>query len=279
MVRLRGWFVALLLSVAVAAQAQNRWGAGLESALQESKRTGRLVLVLFVTEGCGWCERMERETLSDAKVAAELRALTLVRLDASKDGATAAKRYRVQGFPTLILLNSRGEAEATMLGFEPPAQFLETLRSAVADAKARPGLEARLAKDPKDVDALCRLAAAAARSGNLAKARQMADAAEAADPEDRFRRLAKTLCLVGDAFQAAMRYDDAIGFFQRALKRAKGTDETAYARLSIAACRISKGEDEAAKREIQTVLALPDLSERDRRAAESMLAGLARRTR
>ncbi|MFN3683158.1 MAG: thioredoxin fold domain-containing protein [Fimbriimonadaceae bacterium] len=279
MARWRGVSAALLLAAAVAAQAQLRWGASLEAALQESRRTGRLVLALFVTEGCGWCQRMERETLADAKVAAELRGLTLVRLDASKTGAAAAKRYRVQGFPTLILLNSRGEAESTMLGFEPPAEFLETLRSAVADAKARPGLEARLAKDPKDVDALCRLAGAAARSGNLARARQMADATEAADPEDRFRRLAKTLCVVGDAFQAAMRYDDAIGFFQRALKRAKGTDEVAYARLSIAACRISKGEDEAAKREIQAALALPDLSERDRRAAESMLAGLVRRGR
>ena len=181
MALLRGWFSVLLLAAALFGAAQVRWGASLEAALQESKRTGRLVLALFVTEGCTWCDRMEKETLADPKVVAELRPLTLVRLDASKDGAQAARNHKVQGFPTLILLNPRGEVEATLLGFEPAGEFLQTLRSAVSDAKARPALEARLAKDPKDADALCRLAGAAARSGNLALARKRIDAAEAMD--------------------------------------------------------------------------------------------------
>ncbi|MCX7800449.1 MAG: thioredoxin family protein [Fimbriimonadales bacterium] len=275
----RGAIVGMVLAAACLAPAQTRWASGLEAGLQEARRSGRLVLALFVAEGCSWCQRLERETLADPRVEQELKALVPVRLEAPKQGSEAVRRYRVQGFPTAVLLNARGEAEASLLGFRPPAEFLEALRQAVADAKARPALEARIAKDPKDADALLRLAAAAARSGNLSRARQMVDRAEESDPQDRFRRLARTLCLVGDAFQAAMRYEDAIGFFQRALKHARSPEEAGYARLSIAACRISRGEDAAARRELQEALSLPNLSERDRRAAEAMLRSLSERNR
>lgn len=272
------WAIAgVVLLAASLASAQVRWGRSLDAGLQEARRSGRLVLALFVAEGCAWCQRLEKETLSDPDVQRELKALLTVRLEAPKEGSEAIRRFQVRGFPTALLLNSRGETEATLLGFRPPSEFLEALRQAVADAKARPALEARILKDPKDADALLRLAAAAARSGNLARARQMADRAEEADPQDRFRRLARTLCLVGDAFQAAMRYEDAIGFFQRALRHANSPEESGYARLSIAACRISKGELEAAKRELRQALALPNLSDRDRKAAEAMLKSLAER--
>jgi thiol:disulfide interchange protein len=103
----------------------------LEQALAEARRQNRPCAILFVTPWCGWCRRLERDTLPDAAVRAELANWYVVRYDADKPaGRSAAARYGVQGFPTVTLLDSAGHDAGVAAGFSEPAPFASKLRAA-----------------------------------------------------------------------------------------------------------------------------------------------------
>jgi thiol:disulfide interchange protein len=103
----------------------------LEQALAEARRQHRPVAILFVTSWCGWCRRLERDTLPDAGVRAELAHWYVVRYDADRGaGKAAAERYGVHGFPTVTLLDSAGAPAGEAAGYSEPSRFAEKLRSA-----------------------------------------------------------------------------------------------------------------------------------------------------
>ena len=87
--------------------------------LEKAKASKRLVLLDFVRPGCAWCTALERETFSDARVAKALDDFVLARYDAETEGGRGvAQRYRVRGFPTLVVVDAAGR------GGRPPRRLL-----------------------------------------------------------------------------------------------------------------------------------------------------------
>jgi len=103
------------------------WEKDLAAALSRAGTENKLVMVDFFTDWCRWCEVLDEKTLSDSAVQAELRRLVVVKLDAERDGRDAARRYRVEGFPTLLFLDASGREVGRIPGFLPPEPFLEEL--------------------------------------------------------------------------------------------------------------------------------------------------------
>lgn len=111
---------------AVHAEKRNhaQWETGMKKALERAKREKKNILVNFTgSDWCGWCVRLEKEVFSTPafkKYAAE--DLILLKIDfprnkwqtpAEKNANNAlAKRYAVRGFPTILLLNDRGDVIA-----------------------------------------------------------------------------------------------------------------------------------------------------------------------
>ena len=91
--------------------------------------TDKLVLVDFETEWCVWCDRLDTDTYTDQRVI-EFAKKNLIskKIDAEKNnGPQQKKKYRVEGYPTILLLDSEGNEIDRIIGYRPPEEFFNEL--------------------------------------------------------------------------------------------------------------------------------------------------------
>lgn len=106
------------------------WETNLETALQKAKTENKAVLVNFTgSDWCQWCIKLSNEVFSqpDFEKYAEEN-LILVKLDFPRNieqsneikmyNNMQAQKYGVQGFPTVLLFNSKGEM-VLQTGYQP----------------------------------------------------------------------------------------------------------------------------------------------------------------
>jgi thiol-disulfide isomerase/thioredoxin len=113
------------------------WMKGtLEEALAQAKKQDKLVFIDFWTTWCGWCKKLDHDTYTDPKIIASLNEhYVCLSIDAeSKEGAPIARRYSVNGYPTLLFLTTDGLVRERVPGYKPPEKLLPILE---ATAKPR----------------------------------------------------------------------------------------------------------------------------------------------
>ncbi len=125
--------VALIYLVAVTGQGpsvafQPYDAARLTAAAAEHKP----VLIDFGADWCIPCREMEHTTFKDPAVVSEARRFValhadLTRLDSRNDGLVS--EYRIQGVPTLLLLDGSGSIRKRMVGYIGPSEMLQSLKS------------------------------------------------------------------------------------------------------------------------------------------------------
>jgi len=102
------------------------WEKDLPAAIERAQSEGKPVLVNFYADWCVWCKRLESTTLRDAKVAALLSDRVVpVNLDVDGDGRELSNQYRVDGLPTVLVLDTSGREIGRIPGYMPPTGFLE----------------------------------------------------------------------------------------------------------------------------------------------------------
>ncbi|MBP8256220.1 MAG: thioredoxin family protein [Opitutaceae bacterium] len=117
-----------------------QWTDSFPEAVKLARDRQRQVFMFFTgSDWCEWCKRLDAEVLSTpefARYAADK--FVLLKLDfphnvqqpedLSAQNRALAKRFRVDGFPTMIVFSSDGKRLAN-LGYEPggPAPFIEKL--------------------------------------------------------------------------------------------------------------------------------------------------------
>jgi protein disulfide-isomerase len=117
---------ALVFTAVTAAVAQTRtWSQDFDKALATAKKTNRVVLVDFSgTDWCPWCIKLDKEVFSQKtfrNYAKKNLVTVLIDFPRKKKQAEEiklrneklAKQYEVDGFPTVILINAKGETIAT----------------------------------------------------------------------------------------------------------------------------------------------------------------------
>ena len=109
----------LLLSAVVLASstlfAGEGWQTDYKAALEQAAKTDRPVLLDFTgSDWCGWCIKLDKETFSqpEFKTFAE-KNLVLVK----KQNEELQKKFGVDGFPTLVLLDSKGKEITRNVGY------------------------------------------------------------------------------------------------------------------------------------------------------------------
>jgi len=102
------------------------WEKDFPNAMKRARSEGKPVLVNFYADWCVWCKRLDSTTLSDAKVAALLSDRVIpVHLDVDGDGRELSNEYRVDGLPTVLILDPSGREIGRIPGYMPPTGFLE----------------------------------------------------------------------------------------------------------------------------------------------------------
>jgi tetratricopeptide (TPR) repeat protein len=127
------------------------WAASLEEAQMETRRTGDRILASFEAYWCPWSRLLRDSLYVNPVVAESLASFKCVALDADRDSALC-KAYDIRVFPTILIMDCRGVELERLVGYSPPAEFLQrlsTLRQSdevVAEMFAR---EQRSGDDPE----------------------------------------------------------------------------------------------------------------------------------
>lgn len=119
------------------------------AAEAQSRATGTPLLYEFSAEWCGPCQRMQREVFSDAEAAEAInRSYVPVRLvDRQReegrnppDVAALQERYRIEAFPTLVIVPTDGSPPTVIEGYPGKAALTRQLQETAARLRLSHGL-------------------------------------------------------------------------------------------------------------------------------------------
>lgn len=122
--------------------AEAVWLTDYKKALETAKREKKTVLMDFTgSDWCIWCVRLKREVFETSEFAAYAKKhLVLLEIDFPRgkpqsdelrqQNRALQEQFGVEGFPTIILLNSDGKPIG-QTGYVPggPQRFIETIQS------------------------------------------------------------------------------------------------------------------------------------------------------
>lgn len=116
--------IILLAALAAGMAWADIWTDNFEKAQLEAKASGKVLLLNFSgSDWCGWCKKLDREVFSKNEFKAFARErLVPVVIDFPQRKAQSrkvqernlalAKQYKVQGFPTILLVSAEGKVIA-----------------------------------------------------------------------------------------------------------------------------------------------------------------------
>ena len=154
-VGLLGLFI--IYGVAAAAMAGPDEGPFRDLSLDRARQAAtdggkRLVLVDFYTVWCGPCKKLDETTWKDKQVRDWLSSEAVcLKVDAEKD-VPLAEKYRINVYPTVLLLRPDGAEIDRLVGYRDAKTFLADARDALAGndslTRARKKLEGANANNP-----------------------------------------------------------------------------------------------------------------------------------
>ncbi len=109
-----------------------KWGYSYPAALAEAKRTGKPIFVDFYTTWCGPCKYLDAVTYKHPTFIAESKNWIMVKLDAEKGPANVqlAKKFKIDGYPSMIFLESNGKEADRAVGGYPPEMLVPKMKKA-----------------------------------------------------------------------------------------------------------------------------------------------------
>jgi thioredoxin-related protein len=133
-------FSAALLATSALAEGKPGWLTNYKQAQETAKSDKKLLLVDFTgSDWCGWCIKLDQEVFSKPEFK-EYASKNLVLMEADfprakqlsateqSQNEQLAQQYGIQGFPTIVVLNSEGK-KVGEVGYTPggPAAFIAAL--------------------------------------------------------------------------------------------------------------------------------------------------------
>jgi len=153
-------------------------------AVALAEREDRPLFIEFWRPGCGWCKQLEEETFPAPAVRSELEDFVCFEVSSeSPEGLELAKTFNLQALPAMFFLNSEAQLEDVIFGYMAPADLAVELQRVKRGEETFTALEARVAADPKDLDAHFALANKKWALGDSEGYYHHVHIIEAADPE------------------------------------------------------------------------------------------------
>ena len=134
--------ICVTASVSLAADKESAWLTDHATALQQAKQEKKLLVMDFTgSDWCSWCKKLNKEVFSKQEFLDYAKDnLVLLEVDfpnskpqskeLKKVNEALQKKYNVEGYPTLIILDSDGKQVGTM-GYEAggPVPFVAKLKA------------------------------------------------------------------------------------------------------------------------------------------------------
>jgi len=93
---------------------------------QKADKENKLIFVDIYATWCGPCKLLKKKTFPDKEVGAYFNSKFInTTFDGEKgDGITLAERYKIKGYPTLLILDSKGNVVAQTAGYMSPEALI-----------------------------------------------------------------------------------------------------------------------------------------------------------
>ena len=138
--------LTLLLLASVTARAELTWLIDLDEAKKVAMKENKKLLVDFTgSDWCGYCIKLHKEVFDTPEFEKFAKDYVLVELDFPKrkeqpaaekaKNQAAQKKYGVNGFPTVIIMNTSGKVLNRAEGYSPdsgPSAYLPQLGAPAA---------------------------------------------------------------------------------------------------------------------------------------------------
>lgn len=112
-----------------------KWEEGtLMQALKKAKENGeKLVFLDCYATWCGPCKYMANQVFTTKEAGDYFNSnFVNIKIDMEKgEGINLAKEFRIQGYPTFIILNSNGKEVGRIVGGAPIGEFIEKVKAIV----------------------------------------------------------------------------------------------------------------------------------------------------
>jgi protein disulfide-isomerase len=120
MIAIPRFLLLLALGASVAVAAESPWLTDFEQAKKVAKEENKAILIDFTgSDWCGWCMKLHEEVFSKKKfLEFAKKNFVLLELDfpskkeipedLKKQNKELAKKYNVEGFPTVVLTDAKG---------------------------------------------------------------------------------------------------------------------------------------------------------------------------
>jgi thioredoxin-like negative regulator of GroEL len=178
---------ALLMLVACGRQGRGPdWTRSLPAAKAKAASGHRLIIADIYTDWCGWCKKMDATTWAHPGVVQERDKYVFLKLNAETepDGIELSRRYRVDSYPTVLLLEPDGNEFDRLEGYMAGEQFLSRLSQKIADPESLGNLRAREKSAPDDLSARFGLGKKLLKRSMYGEARPRFEKVLEADPEN-----------------------------------------------------------------------------------------------
>lgn len=117
--------------------AQIKWVASYTAAQKQARSTRRLMMVDVYTDWCGACHHLDNTTYKDRKVIGLARRFVSVKINAEKGGEAFARKYKVEGYPTILFLDASGKEVKRLLGAYPAEELSKVMSDLLSPRRAK----------------------------------------------------------------------------------------------------------------------------------------------
>jgi protein disulfide-isomerase len=160
--KLAFWTAAVLLVISTACSQPSNWSENYDKSLALAGSSGKILLINFTgSDWCPWCIKLDKEVFSQ-KAFQDYASASLVLLKADfprtkklaenvkTQNQELADKFGVQSFPTIVLLNGKGEKISETGYQEGGAEaYVNHLKSLLAPQAAEPQAPKQTAAKPQ----------------------------------------------------------------------------------------------------------------------------------
>jgi thiol:disulfide interchange protein len=97
-----------------------------EEALIIAEKTKKNIVIFFSATWCGWCHKMEKETINSTEVKSKLDNFIFLKLDLDQNKKLASQ-FNVSGVPAYFIVTPQRETTSVGSGFKSPSDFITWL--------------------------------------------------------------------------------------------------------------------------------------------------------
>jgi len=193
------------------------WLADFEEASRIAENGNKNMILEFYTDWCKWCKRMDDSTFTDISLIRFSVDFVFFKTNAEKDTALA-ERYKVSGYPTVILTDPSGEEIDRIVGYAPASDFIRDIKGYLKGEKTLADLENKLKADATNINLWFRVGEKYKERKRFNEALFNFNKVISLDPKDVTQKASEALYDIGLIYMKQKEYNKAIQEFQRLLK-------------------------------------------------------------